>query len=51
MYGPDLFRAGWDDRWIPDTLTNTTHTEYNIGVFAKATHLHDNLVTRRCCGC
>lgn len=51
MYGPDLFKAGWDDRWIPDTLDNQTHSRYNIEVFAKATHAHDEWIGPRCCGC
>ena len=29
MYGPDLFAAGWDDRWIPDTLHNQSHSNAN----------------------
>lgn len=51
IFGPDLFGSGWDDSFIPDTLTNQSHTRYNIGIFDKATHLRDNLLTRRCCGC
>ena len=49
--GPDLFGAGWDDRWIPDTLTDQNHSLYNIKVFADATKKHDGLITPRCCGC
>jgi len=51
IFGPDLYGSGWDPTFVPDTLTNQSHTRYNIGVFAKATHLHDHLLTRRCCGC
>eukprot|EP00040_Diaphanoeca_grandis_P028158 m.161768 g.161768 ORF g.161768 m.161768 type:complete len:478 (+) comp31253_c3_seq1:3430-4863(+) len=51
LYGPDLFKAGWDDRWIPDTLHNQSHSLYNIEKFKAATHLYDHYVTQRCCGC
>lgn len=51
IYGPDIFGAGWDDTWVPDTPENQTHTEYNIAAFARATHTNDHLMTQRCCGC
>ena len=51
MYGPDLFAAGWDDRWIPDTLHNQSHSNANKKKFADAVHLHDGMMSPRCCGC
>lgn len=51
IYGPDLFKAGWDDRWIPDQLHNHSHFYNNINNFAAATHLHDDYMSPRCCGC
>jgi hypothetical protein len=51
MYGPDLFAAGWDDRWIPDTLHNQSHSNANKKKFADAVHLHDSMMSPRCCGC
>eukprot|EP00912_Choanoflagellata_sp_UC4_P000962 UC4_evm1s594 len=51
IYGSDLFKSGWDDRFIPDKPGNHSHVYHNQAAFAKAAAIADDLITPRCCGC
>ena len=50
-YGSDLFAAGWDPAWVPDTLHNHSHTNYNQAAFKRALDRTNDFLAPRCCGC
>jgi hypothetical protein len=50
LYGQDLLEAGWDTAFVPDTLTNQTHTLANNEAFRRAWKKLDATVAADPCG-
>ena len=50
LYGQDLLNAGWDNRFVPDTLLNQSHTIANNEAFKRAWQDLDEIVAADPCG-
>eukprot|EP00466_Bigelowiella_natans_P006571 jgi/Bigna1/88157/estExt_fgenesh1_pg.C_280189 len=51
IYGSDLISAGWNRSFVPDTNTDTNHTQANIRAFQRAVKALDELITITTNGC
>jgi hypothetical protein len=50
LYGQDLIAAGWDNSFVPDTLSNQSHTIANNEAFQRAWKKLDDVVAADACG-
>ena len=50
LYGQDLLDSGWDNHFVPDTITNQTHTIANNQAFKRAWKKLDNTILADSCG-